>query len=270
LAALLLFLAALAIARKARSLARGWTDAHVPVVVKPGAYDQVASDLDDAVTAAGLEVTPQPAGAAMSMPARWLAAVAGSERGALVPDEMIELRGADLAILIYPMDVLISGRQASVARARAAIASRLTTSHAHMTVSAEAQAVEDRLTALSRGDRPGASHVYDATANAELEAIDHVLATAELPFEEWETLYRQRLQVELALRSAPVVEVVPATASNLVSAVVDVVTDPDTVAALDKTVGWRWRMGVAITSIVAAGVGSALRSARRRGGWDVR
>ncbi len=78
LAVLLVFLALLAIWRKARSTARGWTDAHVPMVVKPGAYDEVADDLDRAVTAAGLEVTPTEAPAAMSRPARWLAAVAGT------------------------------------------------------------------------------------------------------------------------------------------------------------------------------------------------
>ena len=49
LAVLLVFLAGLAIWRKAQSLARRWTDAHVPLVVKPGAYDEVAADLDRAL-----------------------------------------------------------------------------------------------------------------------------------------------------------------------------------------------------------------------------
>ena len=40
-AVLLVFLAALAIVRNATSLARRWTDAHVPMVVEPGAYEQV-------------------------------------------------------------------------------------------------------------------------------------------------------------------------------------------------------------------------------------
>ena len=54
LAVLLVFLAVLAIWRKGNSLVRRWTDAHVPMVVKPGAYDQVADDLDRALTDAGL------------------------------------------------------------------------------------------------------------------------------------------------------------------------------------------------------------------------
>lgn len=66
LAVLLIFLAGLAIWRRAMSLRRGWTDAHVPFVVKPGAYDQVAEDLTQAITGAGLEVSAGPASAVMS------------------------------------------------------------------------------------------------------------------------------------------------------------------------------------------------------------
>src|SRR4029077_5686553 len=45
LAGLLVFLACLAVGRKGRSVAHRWTDAHVPIVVQPGAYDKVAADL---------------------------------------------------------------------------------------------------------------------------------------------------------------------------------------------------------------------------------
>jgi hypothetical protein len=141
LAILLVFLAVLAIVRKVISLTRGWTDAHVPLVVLPGRYDDVARDLDTAVTAVGLEVVPELAPGYLSTPARWLAAVAGTSAASLVPDHMIRLRGAELDILIYSMDLLISGKPRDVARARAAMASRLTTSAAHLTVSAEAQAI---------------------------------------------------------------------------------------------------------------------------------
>ena len=121
------------------------------MVVKPGAYDQVADDLDKALTDAGFDLTPETAPATMSMPAKWLAAVAGRTSSSLVPDRMLRLRGKDLDILIYPMDILISGKPDDVTRARAAMASRLTTSAAHLTVTAEAQAIEDRLTALAKG-----------------------------------------------------------------------------------------------------------------------
>lgn len=203
LAVLLIFLAGLAIWRKGWSLAKRWTDAHVPFVVKPGAYDQVADDLDRAVTAAGMAVESSDAPAAMSKPARWLAAVAGGTSGSLVPERLVRLKGQDLDILIYPMDLLISGKPDLVARARAAMASRLTTSAAHLTVSAEAQAVEDRLMALMHpaADMPDRPARFDGAAATELDSIDEVLASTNFPYEEWEVLYRQRLQVERDLRA---------------------------------------------------------------------
>ncbi len=202
LAVLLVFLAGLAIWRKAHGLARRWTDAHVPLVVDPGAYDQVAADLDRAVSDAGLDVEPQAAPAAMSRPARWLAAVGGSSSSTLVPERMIQLHGPGLDILIYPMDLMISGKPELVARARAAMASRLTTSAAHLTVSAEAQAIEDRLTALGNGSGD-TKHPprFDGAAAAAFGEIDETLATIVIPYEEWEVLYRQRLQVERDLRA---------------------------------------------------------------------
>ena len=207
LAILLVFLAVLAIVRKAISLRRGWTDAHVPLVVLPGRYDDVAADLDAAVTAVGLDVDPTVAPGYLATPARWLAAVAGTSAASLVPDRMIQLRGAELDILIYSMDLLISGKPRAVARARAAMASRLTTSAAHLTVSAEAQGIEDRLAALSRpaddaddGAPPRPRPFDDATAAA-FQAIDQQLATIVITYDEWEVLYRQRLQVERDLRA---------------------------------------------------------------------
>ena len=86
-------------------------------MVKPGAYDQVATDLARAVADAGLEVEARPASAAMSKPARWIAAVGGRSSSALVPEHMLQLHGADIDILIYPMDLLISGKPGAVARA---------------------------------------------------------------------------------------------------------------------------------------------------------
>ena len=202
LAVLLLFLAGLAVWRKVTSVARGWTDAHVPIVITGGAYDEVAADLDAAVTAAGLEVEPRAAPRSMSAPARWLASIAGGGPGGLVPERMVQLDGKDLDILIYPMDLLISGKPALVARARAAMASRLTTSAAHLTVSAEAQAIEDRLAALSAVRTATASRRSSTRRlPGAFAAIDEDLARIEIPYEEWEVLYRQRLQVERDLRA---------------------------------------------------------------------
>lgn len=127
--------------------------------------------------------------------------IAGPAIGALVPDRPVELVGQDIEIGLYPSDIAIAGKKFAVARARAAIATRLTSTAASMTTSAEAQEVEAQLEALTRpraaGGQPGSDGPVDlVAAGAALAAIDTRLATIEVPHEEWEILYRQRLQVE--------------------------------------------------------------------------
>jgi hypothetical protein len=244
------------------------------MMVKQGAYDQVAADIDTALGQAGLELEPGPAPAVMSKPAQWLAKVAGRDAGDLVPDHLLQLHGPELDILVYPSDLLISGKPADVARARAAIASRLVTSAAYMTISGEAQAMEDRIAALAHADAPAEGPPpFDAAARHELESIDAQLATTNVPYEEWEVLYRERLQVERDLRAR--LEVgqsvlgaeVPAPAlpgpiaamtkvgelvGSSAGAIVDAAADKETQQALDRVAGRRWRLGVAAMSIVVA------------------
>jgi hypothetical protein len=277
LSVLLVFLALLAIWRKATSLVRRWNDAHVPMVVDPGAYEQVAHDLDEALSASGLDLAAGDAPASMSTPAKWLTAVAGRGSSSLVPDRMVRLRGPNLDILIYPMDVLISGKSRDVVRARAAIASRLTTAAAHLTVSAEAQGIEDRLRALAIG-KPGGEQPppFDEAVAAEFKAIDGDLARIEVPYEEWEVLYRQRLQVERDLRAGAMAGEAllgtdtpePTAASTIASvtrmlrrgaaAVLEAATDDETIQALDKLVGPRWRLAAAVTDAAVDGARAAV------------
>jgi hypothetical protein len=282
LAVLLVFLAVLAIARKVVSLSRGWTDAHVPLVVLPGRYDEVAADLDAAVTAAGLDVEPREAPGYLAMPARWLAAVAGTSAASLVPDRMIQLVGRDIDILIYSMDLLVSGKPGTVARARAAMASRLTTSAAHLTTSAEAQAIEDRLAALARpaeGDRPRA---FDDVASS-FEAIDKELATIRIPYDEWEVLYRQRLQVERDLRAgamagqaivgagtpgippsgvAEVLQELGRLIRTAADAAVDVAADERTGQVIDRMAGPQWRIAARVAAVAANAARSLVQAGR--------
>jgi hypothetical protein len=276
LAVLLVFLAGLAIWRKVGALLRHWQDAHVPLVVKPGAYEQVATDLRRAVADAGLEVEARPASAAMSKPAKWIAAVGGRSSSALVPERMLQLRGQDLDILIYPMDLLISGKPELLARARAAMASRLTTTAAHLTVSAEAQAIEDRLTALANGSGdPERRPRFDDAAARAFTAIDQELATIVIPYDEWEVLYRQRLQVERDLRvgamadealigmETPGAEVIPPALGQVLhegaEAFLDAATDKRTTTALDRLAGTELRVGVLVAAIAASALSFVFR-----------
>lgn len=193
LALTIAILAGVSVARKARSLSKRWEDAHVPVVVKPGGYERVLADLRGVLDRCGLPVQTRPAPSIISLPPRMLDAVAGRSLGSLVPDRLMMLTGDELEVLVYPSDVAISGSKAAMARARAAIAIELTESPAYMTTSAEAQRIEDATAELAGRD---GQRLPPTEWRRRLRELDPRIATLAVPFDEWETVYRQRLQVE--------------------------------------------------------------------------
>ncbi len=195
LAVTIVVLAGVALVRKLRSLSKRWEDAHVPVIVKPGAYDTVLAQLHDVLDAADLPVRVRPAPAIVSMPPRLLDAVAGRRLGGLVPDRLMLLVGDELEVLVYPSDVAISGTKIATARARAAISSTLTRAPAYMTTTAEAQRIEDAILEAA-GDPADRDPASIRERIARLRSLDPRIAQLTVPFDEWETVYRERLQVE--------------------------------------------------------------------------
>lgn len=192
---LLIFLAGVGIARKIRSRRNGWSDAHVAIVVKPGQYDQLVLDVEHALTDADLRVIPGDAPWVLTLPARILTRVAGPNVRNLRPDRLIALTGANLNVGVYPSDIAVSGSTRRRTRARAAIVSRLVTASAHLTTSQEAQEFEDRLGKLARSDRT-VDAASTARAVKKFEAIDAALIDLAVPPDEWDLLYRIRLQIE--------------------------------------------------------------------------
>jgi hypothetical protein len=192
---LLVFLAVVGVVRKIRSKRHRWSDTHVPIVVKPGGYDQMTADLQDALGEVDLPVTVHDAPWVLTLPAWLLTRVAGSNVRKLRPDRLVELIGPGLRIGLYPSDIAISCSEEHRTRARAAVVSRLATTAAHLTTSAEAQEVEDRLERLGKGDGH-AEGISSAAARYEFKAIDTTLMDLAVSTDEWDILYRLRLQVE--------------------------------------------------------------------------
>jgi hypothetical protein len=192
LAFVLAFLVVVAPIRKVRSIIKRWEDAHIPVVVKPNGYERVADDIEAALDRAGLPIERAKAPAILETPSRLLAWVGGSSVRPLVPDRILVLKSRGLDVTIYPSDIAMSGTAERVARSRAAMAATLSFTAAYQTVSKEAQEIEDRLEAIatSRLSLP-----WQALAET-----DQRLALLVVPYDDWEVLYRIRLQVEVGLR----------------------------------------------------------------------
>ena len=196
---ILIFLAGVGIARKVRNVRRRWSQTHIPIVVKPGGYEQMVTDLQAALDSADLRVTAHDAPRVLSVPGKLLAKVGGGNIGSLVPDRLVQLTGPEIEIGLYPSDIAISGGRKERTRARAVIMSRLVWTSAHLTTSAEAQAIEDRLEhvlQLAESGSPKVGSPVPTKVGTELAAIDRTLLDADLATDEWDILYRLRLQVE--------------------------------------------------------------------------
>jgi hypothetical protein len=196
LAVVLVFLAVLAPIRKLRSILKRWDDAHIPVVVKPGGYERVGNDLEAALDGANLPIERTKAPVVLELPSKLLAAVGGSSVKRLVPDRLLVLKSAGLEVTIYPSDIHMTGTKEQVARSRAALASAATFTDAYQTTAKEAQQVEDVLRRIADAAPSG------ALAHRALHDVDVRLAHLVVPYEDWDVIYRQRLQVELTLRDS--------------------------------------------------------------------
>ena len=191
---LLVFLAGVGLVRKLRSWRHHWSDVHVPIVAKPRGYDQLVADLREALSRVDLPVTAEEAPWILTVPGRLLAHVAGGNVRRLHPDHLMELKAHDLRIGVYPSDIAISGSAQNGRRARAAVVSRLATSAAHLTTSAESQEVEDRLREIAKSGRPAAGGAQ--AISSRFDEIDGTLLDLAVPPDEWDILYRIRLQIE--------------------------------------------------------------------------
>jgi hypothetical protein len=179
--------------RKARSARHRWSDTHIPIVVPPKGYADTVETIHNALADAGFPLEPQPASPLLSLPAWVLTHLSGPNVRRLRPDRVIELRGADMRVGIYPSDVAVSTTAERRTPIRAAILAAMATADAHLTTSAEAQEVEDRLKRITAEAREGQGPRNEEPA---LASIDRTLLALDVPNEEWDILYRLRLQAE--------------------------------------------------------------------------
>ncbi|HEV8144235.1 MAG TPA: hypothetical protein VGQ77_15345 [Methylomirabilota bacterium] len=179
---------------KLRNLARRWTTQHVPVIVDPADYPAVVDDLDMALRRSGFVMARGRPSWMLRAPTRLLGWFAGAVVGELVADQLTRLYAPDLEVILHPSDMVISGRPTTAARARAAIAAQLPFTRAYLTWDAEANEIEDALRRVWHSVEGGAGH----DALARLRALETRMDRLTLPYEEWEVLFRQKLQVERA------------------------------------------------------------------------
>ena len=157
------------------------------MIVKPGRYGAVSNDIAAALEEVGSCRRPgrRPPRSA-EIPIRLVAAVSGRPHDEAA-EELCAFRGDGVDIVLYPSEALILGEPAAASRAKAAIARRLTFSDVYLTTGEASEEIEDRLREIA--------HRRNVTA-ADFRSIDDSLTRLPMPYDDWATIYRLRLQVE--------------------------------------------------------------------------
>jgi hypothetical protein len=172
---------------------RGRTLVQVPLVMRPDADDDDLLELvEAAIGAAGIDETrAEEATGPKSWPMRTVGFAARHLLGAVVRGTPIRVVDGDVEVLAYATNVAIIGREEIAYQVRAAVEREAAFCDAYLTWNDEAQELEDELVAAgsrTNGDLDG--------LRRRLDRIQARVDRASLNAEEWNVLYRLRLQVE--------------------------------------------------------------------------
>lgn len=116
--------------------------------------------------------------------------------GAVVRGDPVRMASDDIEIFAYATNISIQGPKEQTYRVRAAVQRKLGFHDAYLTWNDDAQEIEERLLTAHREANGDVEALRER-----LDEIQGEMDTASLNSEEWNVLYRRRLQVELAARA---------------------------------------------------------------------
>jgi hypothetical protein len=183
--------------RKVSALVSGRKEEYLPMAIPPEEYKETVARLREALGRGGIPAAPRRPPWGTRVLGRLLHVFAGAVLRAYQPENLAYLRSPEIELTIYPNGVRLYGEEALTARAQALLSEAATGTPALLCMSPEGQKLERRIKALwSR------RHENRADLDRELQAAARELADTRLGFQDWETLYRELLQVVVASRGA--------------------------------------------------------------------
>jgi hypothetical protein len=187
------------------SAVRGKRDVYVPLVTTDESYGRAAPLVVAALRRHGFDIADAEPPWWMVLPTKILLRLAGGAFAGAVRARTPYFRGSALEIALYPNAFLLRGREAETARAHAITVETVTGEpDMFQAVSAEAQDLErqiQRVWALLR--LYPEAHVEARPLLSRVEDIARGLARLPVPFDEWQVVYREILQLERAIRGEP-------------------------------------------------------------------
>lgn len=199
LAFVLVMMSGLRLLTLLRNRGRGWTERHVPLIVQPRDYDTVLDDIRKVLVRGDFAARMTDVGWPLIIPTRILTFAGGIAVRDLLTDRPMALMSERLEAVLHLSDLVLRGHETDVNRARALLGEQLAFSPAYLTWSKQANEIEDRLRSIWQEVKGGAERSIDSTMIDRLEVIEGALRTADLSYDEWEVLMREKLLVERSL-----------------------------------------------------------------------
>ena len=187
-----------------RSAIRRHQQTYVPLIAKKDGYEQTADRIAAVLTADGFAVSRRRPTFWMRAPHQIMRTLGGDALAAYAPDQLAYLVGRDLEVVLYPSSLLIRGAPVRATISQGLILEALAPTDAYQTMDADAQDLEKQIhrvwAALEREPR---AHVESPWLEQRLAEITSRLRQLEAPYDEWQIVYRQVLQLGRALHGEP-------------------------------------------------------------------
>jgi hypothetical protein len=176
----------------------------LPLVMHTASYHRVAQLLTAALNRHGFALQPAQAGWWLTVPTRILRVLGGDAFRQYTPDRLEYHRDGALELALYPNGVLLRGPQHQVERAHGLSAEVLAEAEALQTGDAAAQQVEERIHAVwAQFNRDPVGQVDAPELRRAIDGIARDLCKADVPYEDWQILYRELLQLDREARGEP-------------------------------------------------------------------
>lgn len=164
---------------------------HLPMLVKEGRFEELVRDVEGWLEElAGEPARREEYRGVASWPLRVLRYAAAHLLRSVVADAPVRLRAGRSEVALFATNVSVTAPKDDVYRFRAALHKRLALTEAFLTWSEVPQGFEAKLMELHSAKLPLAERI-DA-----LERLQEEIDSARMKSDEWDVLYRLRLQVE--------------------------------------------------------------------------
>ena len=185
---------------KLANAVKGRIDVRLPLLAKKGAGPELVDALVAALAAAGIPLRAGDPPWTMVAPAGVLRTLGGRAFAAFVSEKTLYHHGDGLQLNLNPNELLLRGKPDRVVRAQTLAQEVIAPRAALMTMNAEARVLEQQIKRVWAVYAEDPEHHRESRAlESRVGEIARELSRRDLPFDEWQIVYRELLQLDRAL-----------------------------------------------------------------------